>query len=213
MQKDKAARIAELEHLVERRDEQIAELKRENGEALELLDSMREQVKDSSDLIDRWIETFRLQQNENGVYVWSESELWNEHRDLYDKYRKLLQDWNKFVVRYNGTVASRDAGRPLAASPAQVKDVLRRRGEGASYRAIASATSLSVRTVRTIVEKDQGTDRTAKRRNLLRKREFDRLRAADYRARHKAREALPKAIAETRERGEELLKAAKGLGR
>jgi hypothetical protein len=100
----------------------------------------------------------------------------------------------------------------LAASEAQVKDVLQRSAEGASVRGIAAATSLSIRTVRTIVEKDQGTDRATNRTNLLRKREFDRLRAADYRARKKARDRLPKKIAEIQAQGADLLKAAKGIG-
>ena len=60
-------------------------------------------------------------------------------------------------------------------------------------------------------KKDQGTDRTSKRTNLLRKREFDRLRAADYRARKKARDRLPGRINATIKRGKELVKAAKGL--
>ncbi len=57
-----------------------------------------------------------------------------------------------------------------------------------------------------------GADRTSKQTNLLRKREFDRLRAADYRARKKARDQLPNRINQTLKRGEELVKAAKGLG-
>jgi hypothetical protein len=45
----------------------------------------------------------------------------------------------------------------------------------------------------------------------LRKREIDRLRAAEHRAQKRTRDQLPKRIAETRKHGDELVKAAKGL--
>ena len=66
--------------------------------------------------------------------------------------------------------------------------------------------------VRTIVGQDAGTDRTSKRTNLPRKREIDRQRAADYRVRKRARDLLPKRITEIQRRGEDMIKAAKGLG-
>lgn len=49
--------------------------------------------------------------------------------------------------------------------------------------------------------------------DCMRKREFDRLRAAEYRARKKARADLPKRITNTRRQGDELVKVAKGLGK
>jgi len=208
-------RIAELEANLKRRDEQLKETREERTEALLLVDAMREQVKESAELIDGWIETFDMTQGENGNWIFdpNQGKLWEAYSDLLDRHQKLARDWNKFVGEYNATVTGRDLGRPLAASDAQVKDVLKRRKDGASLRAIASATSLSLRTVRTIVEKDQGTGRTSKRTNELRRREFDRLRAAAYRARKKARDQLPKKITETRDSGAALIKAAKGLGR
>ena len=92
-----------------------------------------------------------------------------------------------------------------------MKEVRKLRKAGRSLRAIAGQTKLGLSTVRTIVEKDKGTGRTSKRTNLLRKKEFDRLRAADYRTRKKARDQLPKRITGTLKRGEELVRAAKGL--
>ncbi|HUE72754.1 MAG TPA: hypothetical protein VMP01_17845 [Pirellulaceae bacterium] len=68
------------------------------------------------------------------------------------------------------------------------------------------ATGLGERIVRSILA---GSNRTSE----LRKREFDRLRAADYRARKKARDGLPERITEMRKQGDELVKAAKGLGK
>ncbi|MCZ6770783.1 MAG: hypothetical protein O7G83_02195 [Proteobacteria bacterium] len=92
-----------------------------------------------------------------------------------------------------------------------MKNVRRLRKAGNSLRAIAAQTGLGLRTVRTIAEKDAGTGRIGKRTNLLRKREIDRLRAAEHRSRKRIRDGLPKRITETRKRGEELIKAAKGL--
>ena len=95
---------------------------------------------------------------------------------------------------------------------AQVKEVRKLRKKGLSLRLIAAQTNLGLRTVRTIVEKNQGTDRTSRRTNLLRKRELDRLRSAEYRARKRGRDQLPKQIEATLKRGADLIKAAKGLG-
>jgi len=84
-------------------------------------------------------------------------------------------------------------------------------GSGASLRGIAEKTGHGLRTVRTIVDKGAGTGRASKRTNLLRKRVFDKMRATQHRARMRARDQLPKRIAETEKLGAELIKAAKGL--
>ena len=104
-------------------------------------------------------------------------------------------------------------GRPLAASAAQQADVLKQHKSGKSLRTIATATLLSLRTVRTIVDRTNGSGRASKRTNELRRREFDRLRAAAYRVRKANRDRLPEQISELQKTGEALLKAAKGLGR
>ncbi len=104
-----------------------------------------------------------------------------------------------------------DHAAGLQASDAQIKEVRKLRKTKTSLRAIAEQTGLGFGTVRTIVGQDAGTDRTSKRTNLLRKREIDRQRAADYRVRKRARDLLPKRITETRKRGVALIKAAKGL--
>ena len=140
-----------------------------------------------------------------------QSKLWEDHKALHEEHQKLIRQWNKFVGEYNSAVAPRGLGRPLQASDAQVKDVRKLRKKGVSLRSIAGQTGLGLRTVRTIVEKDQGADRVSKRTNVLRKRELNRLRAADYRARNRGRDQLPKRINETLKRGQELTKAAKGL--
>jgi DNA invertase Pin-like site-specific DNA recombinase len=50
----------------------------------------------------------------------------------------------------------RPIGRPFAASEKQRVDVRNRRKAGESLRAIAHATNLSVRSVRTVIEKRTG---------------------------------------------------------
>jgi hypothetical protein len=200
-------RVDELEAELKQRDEKIAELRAELQQAVEMVDDMRQEVEDGNAVIDSWIEVFRLEQDDGGIYQFDsgQSKLWDEHLTLLKAHNKLINDWNRFVGQYNQVVAPRPPGRPLAASDAQVADVLKRHKAGASLRAIAAATGLGLRTVRSILA---GSKRTAE----LRKREFDKHRAADYRARKKARDALPKRITETRTRGDELVKAAKGLG-
>ena len=73
-------------------------------------------------------------------------------------------------------------------------------------------TGLGLQTVRTILDKQTGNDRTSKKREGLRKQELDRLRAAEWRLRKKELDFLPKRITQTRNRGEDVVKAAKGLG-
>jgi DNA-binding NarL/FixJ family response regulator len=144
------------------------------------------------------IDVFEMQQNEHGKWLFdrAQSELWERHAALIKEHQSLIRRWNKFVGEYNARIAPRERGRPLGASTAQQADVLKRRKAGASLRTIAKATSLSLQTVRTIIEKAQGKDRTAKRTNALRRMELDRLRAARYRARKAARDRLPQAVNE-----------------
>ncbi len=203
-----AERIADLEAELRQRDEKIAELRDELQEASDLVTQMRDHVEDGNALIDSWIEVFDLKQNDEGTWLFDsrQSKLWSEHLDLLKKHNDLIGEWNRFVGPYNRVVRPRPPGRPLAASDAQVADVMKRRKGGASLRAIVTATGLGLRTIRSILA---GANRTAE----LRKREFDKHRAADYRARKKARDGLPKRITETRKRGDELVKAAKGLGK
>jgi hypothetical protein len=209
------AHIHNLESDLRDRDDKIKRLQADLGEARDLVDKMRERLQDATDNVDNWISVFDLRQNEAGVYVYDreQSEVWERHAELMDVHNKLVRKWNKFVGEYNGTVRPRDIGRPLAASEAQRADVLKRNKAKQSIRAIAAATSLSVRTVRTIVEKAAGKDRATKRVNELRRVEFDRQRAALYRARKARRDAVPKRATEWTADAAALLKQAKGLGR
>jgi hypothetical protein len=78
---------------------------------------------------------------------------------------------------------------------------------GMSLRGIADETSLPLWTVRTIVDKRNGTDRTTVKH--LQRIDPDRKREAAWRARGRVRNALPKRIDATLARGRELVKAAK----
>ncbi len=210
--KELKARIEEIEVDLRYRDDQIKELRQERTRAFDLVDEMREQVEAGNDLIESWIEAFDMELKEDGLWAFDALKIMDNHEKLNEAHNKLIRQWNKFVGEYNSAVAPRDLGRPLQASEAQVKEVRKLRKAKGSLRAIAEKTGLGLQTVRTIVGKDAGTDRTGKRANLLRKREINRLRAAEYRAQKRTRDQLPKRITETRKRGEELVKAAKGLG-
>ena len=130
-----------------------------------------------------------------------------------DDYDAFVRGWNKFVPRYNAVVNPRAPGRPLAASDKQCAEVLRLRKDCLSLRAIAKHTNLGLQTVRNIVGKRDGTDRTAKRDAKLRKRELNRANMAAWRPCKRTRDALPRRIQTTLEKGRELLKAAKGTGK
>ncbi len=205
------ARIEDLEVDLRQRDDQIKELREEVSQARDLVGEMREHVEDARALIESWKESFHMKLADNDMWVFDESEVWEYYADLSEQHEKLVREWNKFTAEYNAVVAPREVGRPLEASEAQVKEALKLRKTGISQRSIAAQTGLGPQTVRTILGKDRGTDRTSKRTNLLRKREFDRLRAAEFRVRKKGRDLLPKRISQTLKEGERLIRAAKGL--
>jgi predicted transcriptional regulator len=85
-------------------------------------------------------------------------------------------------------------------------DVRKRHRAKQTLQAIADATGLSVRTVRTIIA-------GKKRETTLRRQTFDRQRTAAYRARKRERDQLPKAIDDLQKAGQSLIKQAKGLGK
>jgi hypothetical protein len=157
---DDKKRIGELEDDLKHRDGRISELRQEIDELRDLVERQRENVEDAANVIQNWQETFEMVQSEDG---WHWGPFWDNHNKLVEKYNDLLRDWNKFVSEYNGVVRKRNSGRPLAASEAQVAQVLKLRARGTSLRDIAEETSLGFATVRTIVGRKNGTDRTTKR--------------------------------------------------
>jgi hypothetical protein len=204
-------RLAEFEAKLRQRDDlvteltgKLKELTRERDEALELVDEMREQIEDNHRLVENWKDAFDMRPTERGTLEWRSADT-----ELLVEYNQLVVRHNAVVRRLNRLVAERyprPMGRPLGASEAQQAEVLNQHKNGASLRRIALATGLGLSTVRTIL---RGKKKVAD----LRRREFDRRRAAAYRDRKKARDELPKRIVETEQAGAALIKAAKGLGR
>jgi hypothetical protein len=82
---------------------------------------------------------------------------------------------------------------------------------GKSLREIAEETSLGLRTVRTIIAKGNGTDRTTIKH--LERIAPDRARERAWQAKAQQRKHLPRKIHELRKAGDALLKEAKGLVR
>jgi len=203
---DDEKRIGELDDKLKQQDRRILELKQERDELTARVEQMREQVQDADDVIGQWIEAFDMVLGDDGMWRWDA--FVDAAHNVQEKYLALLRQWNKFVPKYNAVVAPREIGRPLAASDAQQRQVLAMRKEGKSLRAIGSKTSLSPRTVRTIIGKADGTDRTSKRTNELRRLELNRANMASYRARKRTRDALPKQITQLVKRGRELVKRA-----
>ena len=103
---------------------------------------------------DEWFEKYQ----EVLLRKWNRSFI--EGDEWFEKYQMLLRNWNRFVPEWNALVRPRNVGRPLAASEAQVAEVLKLHKAGGSLRGIADATSLGLATVRTIIGQKNGTDRT-----------------------------------------------------
>jgi len=93
--------------------------------------------------------------------------------DLSDR-ATLLDTIAKLQERV-ARLTPKEAGRRRAATPAQEREILKRRDKGDSLRAIAAAVGLGLRSVRTVVE-ERDTRRT------LTARENAKLRARRYRA-------------------------------
>lgn len=138
---------------------------------------------------------------------WSYDPFIDRHNEIVSKYETLRHKWNRFVPDYNAVILKRNVGRPLAASEAQQADVLRRHKRGESLRAIAEDTSLGFQTVRSIIGKQDGTDRTT--RKHLERVAFENTVAG--KARKWTRDALPRRLNALLADKRDLLKEAKGL--
>jgi hypothetical protein len=220
-------RIIELEDKLKERDERIKTMRRELSEAEELISDMREQIEAGSSNIESWIEAFRMEQDANGK--WTYGPWVDECMAARNTHAALAREWNQFVPEYNAVVlkGKRDVGRPLGADDWQIERVRKLRKAGRSLRGIEQDTGLTLATVRTIVNRADGSDRMTKRRwqklhpgEKWKDRSYTpvgKLTRIDPRQfneepwRVRTRASLPKRINETLERGAELVKAAKGL--
>ena len=198
---DKDRQIEELEALVKQHEERVRELKEEIQSTWDAVSRANEQTQEWYDLLQRAKEAYG-----------GDAEFWERYDALRDERNELLKEWNKFVPQYNAAVAPklRNFGRPLAASPVQRADVLKRRGKGQSLRSIAGDTGLSFQTVRTIIDKANGVDRATLAR--LKKITPDKFAEAHERVNRSVRKGFPKRIEEAIKSAEDLRKELKGLG-
>jgi hypothetical protein len=202
-------RITALEDELKQRDRRIQELKADAVKLEDLIARQSDHIRDCADQIDRWIQAFDMVQDEDGLWNWSGDFVGGE--EWFRKYKNILKDWNHFVPEWNAVMRHRNVGRPLAASDAQVEQVLKLHKAGLSLRGIAEETSLGLRTVRTIVERPDWRDR-AGRKHLERIRP-DVAAERAWLAKSRMRAALPKSIDATRKACDELRREAKSLTR
>ena len=195
-----------LRDQLRQRDRVIAELRSELDDASDLIRRFREHADDYSASLESWQEAFGMVLTDKG---WTWKPFWDEYAKLNDKYYDLVRRWNRAVSILNA--GSQDVGRPLAASEAQVAAVLKLHRAGKSLRWIVDETSLSLRTVRTIVGRSQGTDRTTKARRE--KIEIDRFQRAHWKSSRRTGDALPKRVEQVIGTGKALVTEAKGLGK
>jgi hypothetical protein len=137
----------------------------------------------------------------NDEFIEGHCALIDEHEDLRDRYNKLVRRFNKYIANVN------PVGRPIA-SDAQQAEVVRHHKAGKSARWIAEEMTLSRRTVTTIIDKLDCSDRTSTAHRLRLGLEPKR---KDWRPAAMAR--FPKRAAKHFAKGRSLLKEAKGLGR
>lgn len=208
MEKDLESRVTELEDEVKLLKRQLDDARAERDDALATIGEQNEWLEDQRSVLDQWIAAFDMVQNDKGEWSFGE---WVRQRDeLTDKYFAQIADWNKFVGQYNAVVAPkwRNIGRPLAASDAQKARVLGLRKEGESLQSIADETNLSLRTVRTIVDKADGVDRTTLAR--LEKIAPEKIKEKLERANRKSRKYLPARINALIAEADSLKKKARG---
>jgi hypothetical protein len=243
MADDKDKRVGDLEDELKRRNAWIAELKDEVDELRETQDRLREHIEESRAITENWCETFDMELTDDG---WTWKPFWEEYdrhiRDynaLLAMYNALVRDWNAHIAYAKST---RNVGRPLAASPAQVRRVLKLRKGGVdldgfvdetmglngfeasklarkynrpplSLREIAEETSLGLNTVGTIIARAQRTDRTS-RKHLARVEPevTDQQRLARWKRQRRSGNELPKSINNHLKAGAALILEAKGRG-
>lgn len=203
---NKDNKIRTLEDTVKRRDERIAELREEVDELRELVNGLREHADECVACLQGWRDTFDMVETERGTWAWAP--FWDEHNGLLNDYNDLVRRWNKNLPRINGE--PRNVGRPLAASETQCAAVLKLHKSGVSLRGIVDETSLGLRTVRTIIEQKRGTDRTTRGHR-------DRLDISGavvrWKRQKRSGQYLPRRVQAAVEKGEALIKQARGLGK
>jgi uncharacterized coiled-coil protein SlyX len=184
-------RIGELEDELKAKDRRIEELRAEIDEQRATISKLCEHAEDYHNSIESWCETFDMVMTEDGTWSWKP--WWNEHNKLIDKWNALVRDWNAVVPLINHE--PRNVGRPLEASEAQCIEVLKLHKARRSLRGIEDDTGLSLRTVRTIIDKKNGTDRTTKKHRARYERiEVDRQKMLSQKRQRRTGDALPRRV-------------------
>jgi hypothetical protein len=199
-------RVTDLEDELRQRDRRISELKSELESERDLLEQMSDQIQRCNETIESWKHAFDMVLNDEGMWTWDPK--YTNGLEWVEKYQALVDKWNKFVGEYNSTVRKRNVGRPLAASDAQCETVRKLHKAGTSLRDIAEETNLGLNTVRTIIGRVNGTDRTTVKH--LTKIDPERTKAKSWKSKLQQRNELPKRIHELQKDGAKLLKEAKG---
>src|SRR6266478_6141041 len=164
-QTERTQKIVDLERELKFRDRRINALKSEIDGLRQVVRDMEEWVKERDAYLEEFITTLGLDLDNDGFY--RNGDFIRRHQQLFDDYNALVTRQNKLVRRFNANVASvQPVGRPIAASEAQQDLVLKLHKAGRSSRWIAEEIGLSRRTVTTVIEKSDGTDRTTSKRRV-----------------------------------------------
>jgi FtsZ-binding cell division protein ZapB len=203
----------QLEDELKQRDRRIAELREEIDELRERNQTLREDAEEWQEQFEQWQEAFEMVPNDDGVMVWNADVAGGA--EWQEKYVELLRDYNKLVSDYNLVVRIcfddgrlRDRGRSIAATEEQRRIVYESHDEGRSLRECAEDADVGLQTVRTLIGKIDGSDRTSRRLSKYPKLKVDRFRLAASKARQRTRDALPKALHEHNKKTTALLKEA-----
>src|SRR5262249_6743587 len=156
---------ADLERDAKFKDKRVTELKEEVDGLRQTLREMEEWIQERDSYLEEFITTFGLELDGDGYY--RNGDFLQRHQQIFDDYNDLVGRHNKLVRRFNANIARmQPVGRPLAASDAQQAQILKLHRAGKSSRWIAEEIGLSRRTVTTVVDKREGTDRTTAQRRL-----------------------------------------------
>jgi hypothetical protein len=199
--------VGELQDEVKACKRRIEELRSELDDERELVKELRENVEQCHETIEQFAET-GMEMTDSDTWSWKPFR--ERHDKLVDDYNRLVRDWNRYLPRINGT--PRNVGRPLGASDSQRTDVLNRHKAGESLRGIAGETNLSLTTIRTIIAKQSGNDRTTKKyRQRIERIDIDRQQRATSKRQHRAGQYLPKRVNRYLKETKALILKAKGL--
>jgi chromosome segregation ATPase len=149
-------RIAELEDELKIAQQRLVEVKQERDDANATVAQMLEHLQEYREIMERWRMTFGMIEISPGTWRWEANHLISENLKLANKNLELANENYKLWCRF----VPRDIGRPLAASEAQVVQVLKLRKEGTPLRLIVDETGLGLQTVRTIIGRESRSDRT-----------------------------------------------------